>query len=214
MKFALVEDQVMFRSLVRGLLLDECHGEIVLEAGTMAELRGNVAKLREADMLILDIRLPDGDGVDFVDEMNALRVSVPVLLCSGSVEDYIVHRVRQSFVQGFVHKNEDPKVLVTAIQMVAAGGAYFSPRFIERRRVLETSSETFDKKLSPREQELLKLFGADYSDAEAAAIAGIAVATATTHRRNILSKLNLHSTKDLQIYAEKTGLFSGNRSSP
>ena len=39
----------------------------------------------------------------------------------------------------------------------------------------------------------------------------ISVATATTHRRNILSKLNLHSTKDLQIYAEKTGLFSGNR---
>ena len=211
MKFALVEDQVMFRSLLRRLLVDDCKGRVVFEAGSLAELRANVALLKEVDLLLLDIRLPDGDGVDFVDEMNALHVGVPVLLCSGSVEDFIVHRVARSHAQGFVHKNEEPSVLLTAIQTVVAGGAFFSPRFIERKRQLAADPDAFDKKISPREQELLRLIGADYSDAEAAAALGISASTAATHRRNIMSKLGLHTAKELQVYAQKTGLSPSER---
>ena len=211
MKFALVEDQVMFRSLLRRLLVDECRGKVLFEAGSLAELRANVEQLRGVDLLLLDIRLPDGDGVDFVDEMNLKQIGVPVLLCSASVEDYIVHRVSRSFVQGFVHKNEEPNVLLTAIQTVVAGGAFFSPRFIERKRALAANPDTFEKKLSPREQELLRLIGADYTDAEAAAATGISVSTAVTHRRNIMAKLGLHTARDLQIYAQKAGLSPNER---
>jgi DNA-binding NarL/FixJ family response regulator len=160
MKFVLVEDQVMFRGLIRKLLVEECRGKILLETTTLAELRANLDKVRQADVLLLDIRLPDGDGLDFVDEMSAAHVATPVLLFSSSCEDYIVHRVGRTFAQGFVHKDEEAKVLLTAIQMVAAGGAFFSPRFVERRRQLEKSPGNFAKLLSPREQELLRYIGA------------------------------------------------------
>jgi DNA-binding NarL/FixJ family response regulator len=211
MKFVLVEDQVMFRGLIKRLLVEDCQGNVILETGTLSELRANLAILRTADVLLLDIRLPDGDGIDFVDEMIKGHVATPVLLFSSSCEDYIVHRVSRAFVQGFVHKDEDPRILLTAIQMVAAGGAFYSPRFVERQRRLAGDQSSFDKLLSPREQEFLKLIGAGYTDAEAAAELGLGSATAQTHRRNVMGKLNLHSAQELQAYALKMGFTTIDR---
>lgn len=211
MKFALVEDQVMFRSLLRRLLIEECNGKVVLESGSLAHLRAHTDALAKVDLLLLDIRLPDGDGIDFVDEMNKQQIAVPVLLFSSSCEDYIVHRVSRSFVQGFVHKDEEPNILLTAIQMVAAGGAFFSPRFVERQRALANTPGTFEKKLSPREQEFLRYIGAGYSDPEAAAALGMTASTAQTHRRNVMAKLDLHSAKELQAYALKAGFTTVER---
>ena len=211
MKFALVEDQVMFRGFMRRLLVDDCKGQMVLEVGSLAELRVNLSALREADLLLLDIRLPDGDGIDFVAELVEAHMPTPVLLFSSSCEDYIVHRVSRSFVQGFVHKDEDPKVLMTAIQMIAAGGAFFSPRFVDRQRHLARDQSSFDKLLSSREQDFLKLMGAGYSDTEAAAALGLSASTAQTHRRNVMAKLNLHSAQELQTYALKAGFTTIDR---
>ncbi len=211
MKFVLVEDQVMFRGLIRRLLIEDCKGKIVLETGTLAELRANFPLLQQADVILLDIRLPDGDGIDFVDELSKAHVPTPVLLISGSCEDYIVHRVSRAFVQGFVHKEEEPKVLLTAIQTVAAGGAFFSPRFVERRGRLARDQTSFDKLLSPREQEFLRLIGSGSTDVEAAAELGLGAATAQTHRRNIMAKLNLHTAQELQTYALKMGFTTVDR---
>jgi len=205
MKFVLVEDQVMFRGLIRKMLVEECQGKILLETSTLAELRVNLDKVRAADLLLLDIWLPDGDGLEIVREMSAALIATPVLLFSSSCEDYIVERVNKSFAQGFVHKDEDPKVLLTAIQIVAAGGAFFSPRFVDRRRQLENNPESFDKLLSKREQELLCFLGAGYSDTEVAAVIGASAGTVQTHRRNIMMKLSVHTAQELQAYALKSG---------
>lgn len=201
----------MFRSLLRQLLIAECKGQIVTEAGSLAELRANMATLSTVDLLLLDIRLPDGDGLDFLEDLTSQHLSVPVLLLSSSCEDYIVHRVSRSFVQGFVHKDEDPKILLTAVQMVTAGGTFFSPRFTERKRALLHEKESFEKKLSAREQEILRHIGAGFSDAEVAAALGISASTAQTHRRNVMEKLSLHTAKDLQAYALKTGFTTTDR---
>jgi DNA-binding NarL/FixJ family response regulator len=211
MKFALVEDQVMFRSLLRQLLVAECRGQIAFEVGSLAELRANIAMLSTVDLLLLDIRLPDGDGFDFLEDLTRQHLSVPVLLLSSSCEDYVVHRVSRSFVQGFVHKDEDTKILLTAVQMITAGGAFFSPRFTERKRALMHADGSFDKKLSAREQEVLGLIGAGFSDAEVAATLGISASTAQTHRRNVMGKLDLHTMQDIQTYALKTGFTTTDR---
>jgi two-component system NarL family response regulator len=211
MKFVLVEDQVLFRGLMRRLLIEDCKGTVVLEVGTLAELRANLKIVETADLLLLDIRLPDGDGIDFVDEMVRAHVPTPVLLFSGSCEDYIVHRVSRSFVQGFVHKDEDQKVLLTAIQMIASGGAFFSPRFVSRQRQLAGDQTSFDKLLSPREQDFVKFIGAGFTDSEAAAALGLNSSTAQTHRRNIMAKLNLHSAQELQTFALKAGFTTIDR---
>ncbi len=191
--------------------MDDCKGEVILEAGSLAELRAKQELLSEADLMLLDIRLPDGDGLDFIEEMGRGQLSTPVLLFSSSCEDYIVHRVNRSFVQGFVHKDESPEVLLTAIQMVAAGGSFFSPRFTVQQRRMGKDQSSFEKRLSPREQELLRLIGSGFTDDEAASMLGLSVHTVRTHRQNVMEKLNLHSAKDVQAYALKTGFTTVDR---
>lgn len=201
----------MFRSLLRRLLVEDCKGKVVLEVGTLAELRANLALLASVDLILLDIHLPDGDGIDFTDEMSKARIAAPVLLLSSSCEDYVVHRVSRSFVQGFVHKDEETKVLVTAIQTIAAGGAFYSPRFVELRRKLAREPSSFEKLLSVREQQLLRLLGAGYSDAEAASELGLSVGTVQSHRRNVMGKLDLHSAQEMQAYALKADFTTVDR---
>lgn len=203
--FVLVEDQGMFRSLVRKLLVEECEGNILLETSTLAELRANLDKVRAADLLLLDIGLPDGDGLDIFPQLTEAGIDTPVLLFSSSCEDYFVERVKRSCAQGFVHKDEDPKVLLTAIQVVANGGAFFSPRFVGRQRELENNPMSFDKILSKREQEVLQYLGSGYSDEDVAAAIGARAGTVQTHRRNIMAKLGVHSALELQAYALKAG---------
>lgn len=211
MKFALVEDQLMFRSMLRRLLVEDCKGKVVVEAGTLGEMRANLALLASVDLILLDIRLPDGDGMDFTDELIKAHVRAPVLLLSSSCEDYIVHRVSRSFVQGFVHKDEDPKVLLTGIQMITAGGAFYSPRFVERQRQLAREPAAFTKLLSVREQDLLRLLGSGHDDAEIASELGLSAWTVQSHRRNVMSKLNLHTAQELQAFALKAGFTTVDR---
>ncbi|MDD3180559.1 MAG: response regulator transcription factor [Opitutaceae bacterium] len=205
MKFAIVEDQIMFRALLRRLLVEDCKGEVVLEAGSLAEVRKLLDGLTMVDLLLLDIRLPDGDGIEFVEELNKSNVAIPVLLLSSSCDDYIVHRVNRSFAQGFVHKDDEPQMLLTAIQVVAAGGSFYSPRYEIKRREMAKAPDSFAKLLSPREQELLRHLGTGYADAELASALGLSVDTVKTHRRNVMTKLNLHTAQELQAYALKTG---------
>jgi len=211
MKFALVEDQMMFRSMLRRLLVEDCKGKVLLEAASLAEMRTSFRQLASADLILLDIRLPDGDGIDFTDELTRARVDAPILLLSSSCEDYIVHRVSHCCVQGFVHKDEDPKVLLTAIQTIATGGAFYSPRFVERRRRLAKEPATFAKLLSTREQDLLRLLGAGYTDAEVASELGLSAYTVQSHRRNVMAKLDLHSAQEMQSYALKAGFTTVDR---
>ena len=201
---AIVEDQIMFRSMLKKLLVERCGAQIALELATLAELRAAAPALGQLDLLLLDIRLPDGDALDFIPEMNALRIATPVLLLSSSGEDFIIHRVSRSLVQGYLHKDDDPDLLVAAVQAITAGGSFFSPRFVERQRAL-ARADGFDKLLSDREQALLKLLGSGFSDPEVASQLGVTPATVHSHRRNIMAKLDLHTAQELQAYALRHG---------
>ena len=202
---AICEDQVMFRRMLSGLLAKHCRACVVHEFGTLAELRAASSSLVGLDLLLLDIRLPDGNGLDFIPEMARLKIQTPVLLLSSSAEEFIVHRVVKSMVSGYVHKDDEPKVLITAVQTVAAGGSFLSPRFVKLRRELAQSPTAFAKILSDREQELLTAFGAGFSDTDIAAQFALSPTTVKTHRYNIMEKLDLHSAQELQAYALRRG---------
>ncbi len=208
MKCVIVEDQIMFRSFVRRMIEEDCKGTVTLECGSLEELRQNFKLVREADLLLFDIRLPDGNAITFLEEMSRERVEIPVLLCSASSEDYTIHRVSTTFALGFVHKNESPEVLLTAIQTVAAGKPYFSPQFTAQKKNLDGDPSSFTKLLTPREREVLQIIGNGSTDAEAAAELGGKENTIATHRRNIMVKLQLHSAADLQAYALRTGFIT------
>lgn len=201
LRCGLVEDQGMFREWLRGILGERCSAVVEFEGKCLADVFKSIESLRSLDILLLDVRLPDGSGLRVVPELVKARIEVPVLLLTSSEESFIVHQAARSFVQGYVHKDEDADILVAAVLAVANGGSYFSPKSSERRRKLMADERCFDKLLSPREQQLISLLGAGFSDDEIAPLHSLSAGTIHAHRRNIMAKLNLHTAQELTRFA-------------
>lgn len=210
LKLAIIEDQLMFRALLRKLLTEQCGATVALECGSLAEVRAKMDVLKSVDLVLLDIRLPDGDGIAFAEELSKRKTGAGVLLMSSSSEDFVLHRVNRSFVQGFVHKEDPPEVLVTAVQVAASGASYFSPRYRAKLLALAGREDTFEKLLSPREQDVLRLLAMGHTDSQAASALGTSTSTVESHRRNIMMKLRLHNSQEMQTFALKAGFITVN----
>lgn len=193
--------------MLRTLLVQRRIAEVTCEFGSAAEARAGIEAIAKTEAALVDIRLPDGDGIDLALELRARLPKLKIILVSSSVEQYIVHRVMESGIMGFVHKGDDADTLATAVEQVTSGGLYLSPQFVEARELYK-SGGGFRLVLSPRETEVLKVIGAGFSDGEASELLGLAVTTVATHRRNIMGKLGLHTAQELQAYALTNGFVT------
>jgi len=200
-RILVVEDQQLFLELLVGLCERDFGCEVVATAGNGADA---IRLVREhlPDIVLLDLNLPDMDGIDVAAQLLADDREHKILALSSQIDDYTLHRVISSGIQGYVDKNQQSlEVLKTAIQTVVAGGVYFTPIVQDVRRAHRRDPVAFPKILSDREQELLSLLGRGLNDQEAAAKLGVKPQTIHSHRRNILHKLNLSGTKQLVRYA-------------
>lgn len=160
----------------------------------------------QPDLIFLDLVLPDCDGVELVPELQAAAPASKVIALTSFADEFTVHRVLQAKVHGFIAKNEQPLgLLKDAIDTVLAGGRYFSPVVDRIKAALRADPSSFDKVLSDHEQKLLALFGQGLDNEAVAARVGLSANTVKVHRRNILGKLNLHSTPELMHYALEKG---------
>lgn len=205
LRLLVVEDQQLFLELIVGLCERDFGFNVVGTAGTGAEAL-LLARTTEHDVVLLDLNLPDMDGIDVASDMMADGRAHHILALSSQIDDYTLHRVVSSGIQGYVDKNlQSSDVLKTAIDIVASGGVFFTPVVQEVRRSLGRDPGAFSKVLSGREQELLSLLGRGLDDVEVAAKLGVQPQTIHSHRRNILRKLNLSGTKQLVRYALEHG---------
>ncbi|HEY5551953.1 MAG TPA: response regulator transcription factor [Opitutaceae bacterium] len=201
LRLLVVEDQQLFLELIVGLCERDFGFKVVATASTGAEAL-RLAQETEHDVILLDLNLPDMDGIDAAARLMTDGRVHRILALSSQVDDYTLHRVISSGIQGYVDKNlQSTDVLKTAIQIVASGGVFFTPVVQDVRRALGRNPDAFSKVLSEREQELLALLGRGLDDTEAAAKLGVRPQTIHSHRRNILRKLNLSGTKQLIRYA-------------
>jgi len=205
LRLVVVEDQQLFLELIVGLCEREFGFKVVATADTGAEAV-RVARDVPHDILLLDLNLPDMDGIDVATAIMAGPREARILALSSQIDDYTLHRVFTSGIQGYVDKNlQSTDVLKSAIQLVASGGVFFTPVVQEVRRALGRDPDAFSKVLSEREQEMLGVLGRGLDDDEAAATLGVKPHTIHSHRRNILRKLNLSGTKQLIRYALEHG---------
>lgn len=157
-------------------------------------------------LVLLDLELPDGDGFDLVQQLRELAPDARVLVLSAHVEPYILHRVHQAKVDGFVDKNsQTPETLSAALQAVAAGEKFFSDAVSVALANIRADPKSFTKLLSEREQELLRLMGRGETDQAIADRFELSQFTVKNHRRNIMAKVGVHSTPELIRYAIEHG---------
>lgn len=200
-----MEDQLLLRQLLAGHLRTEFPGCQISEAGSLAELRASEKKLRQLDLAIVDLELPDGNALDWVEDWVKSQAEPRVIILSASSEDYVLFRALRSNLPGFVHKSDDTELLHLAIKAVLAGGVFFSSTVQRMRSRMQTDPGFFNRVISEREQKILELLGQGLSNDEVAQLLGLKEATVSDHRKNIMSKLDLHSQSELMRYARAKG---------
>ena len=204
-RLAIAEDQRMVRELLSALLVREPDLEVVGEAATGTEALALAAQLRP-DVLVLDIGLPDVDGIEVARTVKRSLPGVRLLALSVHGERRFVQQMLDAGADGYVVKAAALEELVQAIRVVAQGNVYLSPEIT--RAALRGDGTDEEAALGARERQVLALLAEGKRSAEIAAGLHISPATVEVHRRNIMRKLGLHTIAELTKYAIRKGLTS------
>jgi DNA-binding NarL/FixJ family response regulator len=206
MKIAIVEDERLFRDVLRKACVADLGHEVVGEAGTGREALV-VVPATVPDLLVLDVHLPDMDGLEVLEALRRKRALIRTLIISSYFDECMLGRIEQAAVQGFIDKSTNTVAeLSQALSAIERGCTYFAPPYTEARRAHSRNPVAFDKLLTAREQTILGLVGEPLSDAEIAAQLNLSPETVEKHRFNIMRKLGLHSRAESARFARRCGL--------
>ncbi|PVZ96442.1 DNA-binding response regulator [Amnibacterium flavum] len=213
MRVAIADDQQLIRGGFRALLEAEPDLEIVGEAGTGAEIVALVAATRP-DVVLMDIRMPDGDGIWATERIVADARSSGtriVIVTTFELDDYVIGAIRAG-ASGFLVKDTEPVELIRAIRLVARGDALLSPGVTRSllSRVADgmrpTTAPPELAALTEREREVLLKVATGQSNDEIARELHLSPLTAKTHVSRILTKLGARDRVQLVVMAYEWGL--------
>lgn len=202
----LADDHVIVRQGLRGLL-ESAGFEVIAEAADGLEAVRLLAAADRVDVAVLDLAMPLLNGFDAAREMRRAVPDLKVILLTAHTEEPVVLETLQAGMNGYVVKTQAANDLVQAIRDVMRGSTYVSPA-VSRPLVnaYRSRSNRPAGQLSPREREVLHLVAEGKSTKQVAAILGVSVKTAESHRTHIMAKLEIHETASLVRYAIRTGL--------
>jgi DNA-binding NarL/FixJ family response regulator len=208
MKIVVIDDHALVRDMLMNACRDLLPGSRVLGAAD-ANTGLAVCTVEQPELIILDLALPDRDGLAVLDD---LLVACPgkckVIGLSGYSDEFTMHRVLRSKLHGFVDKKEQTvQQLAAAIAAVMANERYLSPAANRARLVQRNDRLAFNKILSAREQHLLGLFGRGLSNQEIAAVVKLSELTVRNHRCRTMAKLGLRTSAELVRYALEKGFI-------
>jgi len=209
-KLLLCDDHKMMRDGLRAILEKEGL-EVVGEASTGRDVI-QVARRLSPDIVVMDISMPDLNGIDATRALVAEFRAIKVIGLSMNADQRYVLAMFKAGAVGYLLKNAASDELIRAVRTVASGLTYVSPSIaaVVVGNVGEPAAPatTLKKPLSPREREVLQLLAEGNASKEIATRLSVSVATVESHRRQIVEKLNIHSIAQLTKYAIREGLTS------
>jgi DNA-binding NarL/FixJ family response regulator len=187
--------------------------EVVGQVGSIAEARElDTKSLGDVEVAIVDLALPDGDGLDLIEDFSS-RPETMTLVLSASLEPGRFARAVEAGASGVLHKSTPINDIVEAVRKLRAGEALLSPaevvemlRLVGRERQEELTARQAVEKLTPREKEVLQALAEGLESKEIAEKLNVTVETERTHIVNILHKLGVHSRLQALIFAARHGV--------
>ena len=208
----LVDDDDLMRAGLRSVLSSDETIEVVGEAGDGRVALEEIRTLRP-DLVLMDIRMPELDGIAATREVLAAEPDVKVVVLTTFEEDDYIFGALSAGASGFLLKRTSPEELIAAIHSVAAGDSLLSPsvtrRVIDRMARQPLPGAAADgrlRELTPREREVLELVAHGLANAEIAAALVVEESTVKTHVKRILMKLRLRDRVQAVIFAYESGL--------
>jgi two-component system invasion response regulator UvrY len=208
LRIALCDDHPIFREGLKRILLQQSDIKVDLEVGTGASLLEGMAG-HHIDVIILDIALPDMNGLDVLKALHASGTRAGVLVLSMHPDEHYARRVLKAGAAGYLQKESPPDELLGAIRRIAKGGKYVTASLAERLAMeLEGNRDKAPLELlSDREYQVLCLLAAGKGVKEIALSLSVSAPTVSTYRARVLEKLGLTSTVELVRYALERGLI-------
>lgn len=206
LRILLADDHQIVRQGLKALLEQEGF-DVAAEASDGLEAV-RLARDLQPDVAVLDIAMPLLNGLDAARQVLQASPRTKAIVLTMHAEDHYVLEALRAGVTGYVLKSKAAGDLVRAIREVAGGAIYLSPGV--SRAVVQAyraKSDLPPDPLTPRERQVLQLIAEGKRTKEIAALLGVSVKTAESHRTRLMEKLNIHETAGLVRYALQRGLI-------
>ncbi len=204
-RVALADDHTMFREGLVSLLSQGNHVAVVAQANNGKELLDLLLDT-PADVLILDIEMPEMDGFDTIQKIKELSIDLKILVLTMHSTPQFIKNIFKAGADGYLPKDVGKTTLLEAIDRVHQTGSYHSPETM--KIVMDNLKEgAISTGISPREKEIIRLIADGYTTQEIAEKLYLSKHTVESHRKNILLKLGLKNSAGLVKYAIHRGLI-------
>ena len=203
----IADDHAIVRQGLKQILSETEDMLVTGEADDGAEALG-LARQQPWDVFLLDVSMPNRNGIDTLKQLKKEFPRLPVLILSMHPEEQYAVRALKAGASGYLTKQSAPEQLVNAIRQVASGTKYLSPAVAQQ--LADAISEATDKspheRITDREYQVLKLIAAGKTQTQIAETLNLGVATVSTYRARLLEKMGLRSTAELIRYGLEHGL--------
>jgi DNA-binding NarL/FixJ family response regulator len=215
-RILLADDHEVVRAGLRALLEEQQGWEVVAEAVDGREAVEKATKLKP-DVVVIDIAMPSLNGLEAVRQIIKAVPHCRVLVLTMYDSDPLIQQVLQAGARGYLLKSDAGRDLVSAIDALRRNKTFFTPKVSQM--VLEGYLDKSPKEKEPeglaeslrltsRQREIVQLLAEGKSSKEVAAVLGLSVKTAETHRANIMRKLDCHSVTELVRYAIRNHIIA------
>jgi len=209
-KIILADDHNMIRDGLQSMIEKETDFRIIGQASNGRQTV-QLAQELNPDIVIMDISMPDLNGIDATRQIKEMNKHVKIIALSVHSETSFVRQMLKAGASGYLVKHSEFKELVEAIRIVARDQLYLSPHISQQLvqdylKYLPVNESNVFTKLSPREREILQMLAEGKTKQEIADILFLSVKTIDSHRQNIMNKLNISTFSDLVRYAIREGI--------
>jgi DNA-binding NarL/FixJ family response regulator len=203
----IADDHAIVRQGLRQILSDTPDLTVAGEAENGVQAV-QLVRSGEWDVVLMDVSMPDRNGIDALKIIKKEFPRLPVLILSMYPEEQYAIRALKAGAAGYLTKQSAPELLVTAIRQVASGKKYVSPSLAEElaNAIGEDSERPPHEKLSDREYQTLCMIASGKTPTEIAEALNLSVKTVSVYRARLLEKMNLRNNAELTHYGLKHGL--------
>jgi DNA-binding NarL/FixJ family response regulator len=210
LRILIADDHEVARTGIRSLLEDHPGWEVCAEAKDGREAVDFATRLKP-DVLLLDIGMPNLNGLDATRQILAVIPDARILILTIHDSEQVVREVLRAGASGFLLKSDAGRDLIAALEALQEGRTFFTSKVAQMllSKCIGPGNPNENPRqpvLTPREREVIQLVAEGKTTKEVAAALNLSVKTAETHRANLMRKLGLHSVADVTVYAVRNGI--------